>query len=274
MRDNPIPRVSRRAGARAGEPAGRRASPGDCWPCCPSHAACCPPPAPPPPTRAQSGRWEDVSGETFLRRLMSMSYEETRWWVAGWSRERQQLCLTRASLCSFSRPCAGSPARAAAGAAAAAPNRLSSRHPLPPPSQELVRSGGGVHLLAPHRRRPPQHSAGARAACVVACAARLPGVPAAWRGALAGVHLTPSPPTPLPCCLCSASWRSGDKSPRSGSRSWSWWVGRAISAVSASKQTAWLLVHNACLSAAPACWRQLAPSRRRWASSNSLALPL
>lgn len=31
----------------------------------------------------QEGHWEDVSGETFLRRLMSMPLEETRWSFYG-----------------------------------------------------------------------------------------------------------------------------------------------------------------------------------------------
>ena len=31
----------------------------------------------------QEGRWEDVSGETFLRRLLSMPLEETRWSFYG-----------------------------------------------------------------------------------------------------------------------------------------------------------------------------------------------
>lgn len=31
------------------------------------------------PHTPQEGRWEDVSGETFLRRLLSMPLEETRW---------------------------------------------------------------------------------------------------------------------------------------------------------------------------------------------------
>ena len=102
MKANEIPRVRRRAAAAAAARHGPApALPGVRESAAPPWALLgfqrvpmIPDPGPPPPSRSpspplpqparrQDGSWDDVSGETFLRKLLALPISEARWTLAG-----------------------------------------------------------------------------------------------------------------------------------------------------------------------------------------------